>query len=81
MGLLSALAAVPFAPLKVLTAVARQIEQQVSEERARELFDLQAELLELQLSDGLEGEESESKEAELVDKIEALVGAAVEGYE
>jgi hypothetical protein len=75
MGLLSALAGLPFAPLKGLMAIARQIQQQVSEEQARELVDLQAQLLEFQLSGDVGVEASESKEAELLEKIGALVGA------
>jgi hypothetical protein len=75
MGLLSALAGLPLAPLNGLMAIARQIQQQASEEQARELVDLQAELLELQLSGDVGIEASESKEAELLEKIWALVGA------
>jgi hypothetical protein len=78
MGLLSALAGLPLAPLKALVAVARQVGQQAQEERSQELDRLQAELLELPSSD--EGaEEARAKEDELLERLGLLVGAASGG--
>ena len=82
MGLLSALAGLPLAPLKGLLGLARYVEQQAEQERQRELAELQAELLELEVwhdGQGVEEEEFVRKEAELLEKIGALVGAEADG--
>lgn len=82
MGLLGALAGIPLAPLKGLVGLARHIQRQAEQEQAKDLAELQAELLELQVQhDGQRAGEEElaSKEAELLEKIGALVGARGEG--
>ena len=82
MGLLSTLAGLPLAPLKGLVGLARHIQQQAEQEQAQELADLQAELLEFQLlhdDQELEDEDFASKEARLLEKIGALVGAGAAG--
>jgi len=82
MGLLSALAGLPLAPLKGLAALAKQIQQQAEQEHQRELAELQAELLELQVrhdEQRLGQEEFARKEGQLLEKISALAGARGEG--
>jgi hypothetical protein len=76
MGLLRALAALPLAPLKGVAALADHIQEQADREQVRELAELQALLLELQLSSDSE-EETEAREDELLEKLGALVGAGV----
>ena len=83
MGLLGALAGLPLAPLKGLVALAKQVQQQAEKERQQELAELQAELLELQLQwDETKGrEELERKEAELLERVGALVGAGASEHQ
>lgn len=79
MGLLSALAGLPLAPLKGLVAIAGHIQNQARQEQAQELADLQAELLELQFIQDerdLPEEEFVRRETRLLEKIGAAVGAA-----
>jgi len=78
MGLLSTLAGLPLAPLKGLVALARQIQQQADQDRERDLAELQAELLALQLradEQELRGEELLRSEAALLESIGVLAGA------
>jgi len=89
MGLLSTLVSLPLAPLKGLAGLARHIQQQAEQERAREVAELQAELLELELRPVRTGlrddeqrvgqEEFARKEGQLVERIGALAGARGEG--
>jgi hypothetical protein len=78
MSLLDTLVELPFAPLKALIMVAEQIEKQAAEEQAQELGRLEAELLELQLSDEA-GAEARDKEDELIERLlgRSLVGTGV----
>jgi hypothetical protein len=81
MGLLSALAGLPLAPLKGLVGLAKHIQQQAEQERQRELAELQVELLELQLlydRQGVADEELIKKEAELLEKVGAVAGVGGE---
>lgn len=85
MGLLRALAELPFAPVKGLVWLARHVEQQAERERAKEFADLQAQLLELQLirdeQDLGDEEDFAVKEAQLLEKIGAMAGAEKAGEE
>jgi len=79
MGLLSALAGLPLAPLKGLMAIGKHIQNQAQQEQAQELADLEAELLELQFIQDerdLPEEEFVRRETRLLEKIGAAVGAA-----
>jgi len=79
MGLLGSLAGLPFAPVKGLVALARQLQQQAEQERELELAQLQAEVLELELRcdrGEMRKEDLAEKEAELLQKVGALAGAA-----
>ena len=82
MGLLSTLVSLPLAPLKGVVGLARHIQQQAEQESERELAELQAELLELQLrhdEQRVGQEEFARKEDQLLEKIGALAGARGEG--
>jgi hypothetical protein len=82
MGLLGSLAGLPFAPVKGLVALARQLQQQAAQEREQELAQLQGELLELELRydrGEMRREDLDEKEAELLRKVGALAGAAAAG--
>lgn len=85
MGILSALAGLPLAPVKGMVTLAKQIAQRADQEREAELAELQAELLEFQLMHDLDpaaSEELSRKEDELLERVGALVGAgAAEGRE
>ena len=62
--------------------MAKYMQQQAEQEQAQELADLQAELLEFQFlhdEQELEDEDFASKEAQLLEKIGALVGAGAAG--
>jgi len=79
MALVRLLAALPLAPLRGLVALAQQLERQSEQERERELAQLQADLLELELSrDGgeMRQEDLDAKEAELLRRVGALAGGA-----
>jgi hypothetical protein len=84
-GILSALAGLPLAPVKGMVTLAKQIAQRADQEREAELAELQAELLEFQLMHDLDpaaSEELSRKEDELLERVGALVGAgAAEGRE
>lgn len=78
MGILSALAGLPLAPVKGMVTLAKQIAQRADQEREAELAELQAELLEFQLMHDLDpaaSEELSRKEDELLERVGALVGA------
>ena len=85
MGILSALAGLPLAPVKGLVGLANLIARRADQEREAEFAALQAELLELQLMHDLDpaaDEELRRKEDELLERVGALVGAgAAEGRE
>jgi len=79
MGLLGALVGLPLAPLRGLAAVARQLQEQAAQQRERDIAQLQAELLELQLryeQGEVLQEDLAEKETELLEKVGALVAGA-----
>jgi hypothetical protein len=82
MGLLGVLVGLPLAPLRGLAAVARQLQVQAAQQRERDIAQLQAELLELQLryeqGEVLE-EDLVVKETELLEKVGVLVRAGGPG--
>jgi hypothetical protein len=84
-GILSALAGLPLAPVKGLVGLANLIARRADQEREAELAALQAELLELQLMHELDAaadEELRRKEDEFLERVGELVGAgAAEGRE
>ncbi len=78
MGLLAGLATLPLAPLRGVIALARQLQQQAAQQTEQEIAQLRAELLGLQLRyehGELPQEDVAHKEAELLEKVGALVGA------
>jgi hypothetical protein len=74
MGLLGMLAGLPLAPVRGVAALARHLQQQAEREWEDELAQLQAMLLELELTQAGKEEELASKEAELLAKVAALAG-------
>jgi len=81
MGLLGMLAGLPIAPIKGLVGLARQLQQQAEQEQEDELAELQAMLLELELTHAGEEGELATREAELLAKVAALAGDRRSGDE
>jgi hypothetical protein len=82
MPLMRLLTGLPFAPLKGLVALARQLEQEAGRERERERARLQAELLELEVRcdrGELERKDLDQKEAELLRSLGVLAGVGAGG--
>jgi hypothetical protein len=82
MPLLRLLVGLPFAPVKGLVALARQLQQQAEREKQQALAQLQAELLELELRydrGELRPEDFAATEERLLQEVGAIAGGSAAG--